>query len=182
MLAVAACCDNTKTTRFETRTQGGHSCRSCVLISLTLCCERHSLSLSASVTPSLRAALRRTQQRAPRAPELPPHNRRTPAPVDGGARGARRHRPHVPTSPYDNVHTSHAHTEHRIPTPSTGSPSGRPCTLTAPLLHPRRRLCMLQTPVVLRHKHGYARTGDGTSLCCHARPQRGPSAPRAPTA
>ena len=45
--------------------------------------------------------------------------------ISSGARRWR-HWPHVPTSPYDNVHTSHAHTEYRIPVP------GRPCTLTAP--------------------------------------------------
>jgi hypothetical protein len=122
-----ACCDN-KTMRFETRTAAD-----IVLISLTLCCimlytsQSESLSVRHTVTPhaSVRGAPAHTQQRTPRTPRSAPE---LPHSSAGGARGARRHRPHVPTSPYDNVHTSHAHTEHRIPVRSTLHPY---CTLVA---------------------------------------------------
>jgi hypothetical protein len=60
-----------------------------------------------------------------------------------------------------NAERPHVACAHQAPDPRPRRP--------APLLHP-----------ILRHKHGYARTGDGTSLCCHARPQLGPSAPREP--
>ena len=76
----------------------------------------------------------------------------TPQSSAGGARGARRHRPHVPTFPYrytiTSTDTSHAHTEHRIPSPVD----------PAPLLHPRRlcicmRLCGSPTQTRVR-AHG----------------------------
>ena len=133
-------------------------------MSLTLCCKR--LVHRAYTTPQW-GPFTPLIQRAPRpraharAPELPHSSA-------GGARGARRHRPHVPTSPCDNVHTtSHAHTKHWIPVRVD----------PAPLLHPRRlcmRLWFSDTNTGTRARE------HGTSLCCHARPQLGPSAPREP--
>ena len=72
-------------------------------------------------------------------------------------------RPHVPFTITPT--TSHAHTEHRIPV------SGRPCDPHC--------LCM-RLGSVLQHKHGSGRAHGRCvliSVCCHARPQPGRTAP-----
>ena len=115
-----ACCDN-KTMRFETGTAAD----------LVLSWLNRSIELLVYRSRSRAVGAHNPPEERPsapprtRAPELPHSSA-------GGARGARRHRPHVPTSPYDNVHMSHAHTKHWIPVRSTLHPYLDPyCTLVA---------------------------------------------------